>query len=201
MKIYVMRHGQTIQNAKSHVQGGGSDSALTSKGINMTLAAKRIIDTLNIERIYSGNLGRHLQTVNLINTNNIEHIIDEDLNEAHFGCYENKPIWLMYVKTFIANRYFGNPKTLSISYIMDSIKKSDPTKKVESSVEILNRVDKAMNKITKCGLNNVLIVSSGMYLEELIHKYNPEINFMRMKNCGVYLLDSENNFKVTTIYQ
>ena len=201
MKIYIMRHGQTIQNSKSHVQGGGSDSPLTKKGIKKTSEASKIIESLNIQMIFSGDLGRHLQTVSIVNKNNIKHIIDPNLNEANFGCFENKPIWLMYVKTFIKNRYLGNPKTLPISQIMDSIKKADKTHKVEGSEEILYRINIAMDKILKCSLDTVLIVSSGMYLETLIEKYNPESKFMRMKNCGIYLLDTDNNYKVTTIFE
>lgn len=201
MKIYIMRHGQTIQNSKSHVQGGGSDSALTEKGIKKTSEASKIIESLNIQRIYSGDLGRHLQTVSIVNKNGIEHIIDSNLNEANFGCFENKPIWLMYVKTFIKNRYLGNPKTLTISYIMDSIKKADKTSKVEGSKEILNRVNLAMENIQRSRLDSVLVVSSGMYLETLIEKYNPNTKFMRMKNCGIYLIDTDNNFKISTIYE
>lgn len=201
MKIYLMRHGKTLQNAHSYVQGGGSDSPLTNDGISRTLKAKEIIDTLGIERIYSGNLGRHLETVKLINTNNIEHIIDPNLNEALFGGFENTPIWLMYLKTFISAKYFGSPKNLSINFIMDSIKKADKTHSVESSSEILIRVDKAMDKILKCNLDSILIVSSGMYLETLISKYNRDIKFMRMKNCGIYCLDTNDNLKVSTIYE
>lgn len=201
MKIYIMRHGQTIQNSKSHVQGGGSDSSLTNYGISKTKEASKVIDSLNIQRIYSGDLGRHLQTVSIVNTNKIEHIIDSNLNEAHFGYFENKPIWLMYIITFFKNRFLGNPKTLPISQIMDSIKKADKTHKVEGSEEILYRINIAMDKILKCNLDTVLIVSSGMYLETLIEKYNPESKFMRMKNCGIYLLDTDNNYKVTTIFE
>ena len=201
MKIYVMRHGQTIQNSKSHVQGGGSDSPLTNKGIDGAKKAKTIIDELSIQRIYSGDLGRHLQTVSIINSNNIEHIIDPNLNEANFGCYENKPIWYMYIKTFITNKCIVNPKTLSISYIMDCIKKSDKTKKVESSIEIKQRINKTMSNILNCGLERILIVSSGMYLETMIEMYNPNIKFMRMKNCGIYLLDTDNSLKICTVYE
>lgn len=201
MKIYIMRHGQTIQNSKSHVQGGGSDSPLTKKGIKKTSEASKIIESLNIQMIFSGDLGRHLQTVSIVNKNNIKHIIDPNLNEANFGCFENKPIWLMYVKTFIKNRYLGNPKTLSISYVMDSIKNADKTSKVEGSKEILSRVDLAMKNILKYRLDRVLVVSSGMFLESLIEKYNPESKFMRMKNCGIYLIDTDNNYKVKTIYE
>jgi len=85
MIIFFIRHGETIWNKKRILQGH-KDSPLTPKG---KISAQKFGERLkkeNIEKIYSSDLGRCVQTAEIINRFlNVKLIKTAELRERNFG--------------------------------------------------------------------------------------------------------------------
>lgn len=85
MIIYFVRHGETIWNKKGLLQGH-KDSPLTLKGKNTAERKGKALNKENIEIIYSSDLGRCVQTSEIINQRlRIELIKTPELRERDFG--------------------------------------------------------------------------------------------------------------------
>lgn len=91
MIIYFVRHGETIWNRKGITQGH-KNSPLTLKGKN---SAKKLGEKLrkeNIEKIYSSDLGRCVQTAEIINRYlKVNLIITREMRERNFGDFNGYP--------------------------------------------------------------------------------------------------------------
>jgi broad specificity phosphatase PhoE len=85
MIIYFIRHGETEWNKKGIVQGY-KNSDLTSKGKNNAERLGKILRDKNIEKIYSSDLGRCVQTSEIINKwVKVKIIKVKKLRERNFG--------------------------------------------------------------------------------------------------------------------
>ena len=91
MKLYVVRHGQTLHNKLGLVQGN-TESDLSEKGIEDAKALRKLVSTLNIDVVISSPLKRALDTAKLITDNKYDIIIDERLIERSYGLGEGKPV-------------------------------------------------------------------------------------------------------------
>lgn len=89
MKLYVVRHGQTIAN-KEKVVSGDQESPLTIEGINQGKKLHEKFKLLKIDLVFSSPLLRAIDTAKLI-TNKVVYI-DNRLKERNYGLNEGKPI-------------------------------------------------------------------------------------------------------------
>ncbi|WXR61160.1 histidine phosphatase family protein [Peptostreptococcaceae bacterium AGR-M142] len=64
-KFFIVRHGQTYWN-KEHRSQGHKNSNLTEAGVNQALALGRRLKNIDFDYIYSSDLGRTIETTNLI---------------------------------------------------------------------------------------------------------------------------------------
>lgn len=89
--FYVMRHGETTDNALGLISGAGSDPHLTDLGREQARAAAVIFSKLPIlpDRIVTSALRRTHQTAELV-IGHAEFLIEPDLNERHLGEYDGK---------------------------------------------------------------------------------------------------------------
>ena len=86
--IYLVRHGQTEWNIKGKTQGHGN-SKLTQKGIDQAKALADSISSLPIDYIYSSDLGRAVETAEIIsNKFGLDVIETPALREMGFGKWE-----------------------------------------------------------------------------------------------------------------
>ena len=87
--FYIVRHGQTNWNILGKTQGHGN-SDLTAKGIEQAEElAKSMSENYNIDYIFSSDLGRAVQTAEILgNSLNIEVEKTEALREMGFGKWE-----------------------------------------------------------------------------------------------------------------
>ena len=53
MNIYIIRHGETNYNVERRFQGMWGDSRLTENGKAQVLAAKKLIENISFDHIYS----------------------------------------------------------------------------------------------------------------------------------------------------
>lgn len=66
MLIYIVRHPETEYNKKGLTQGHG-DSLLTQQGVEIAKKLGESLEDKNIQKIYSSDLGRCIQTSKIIN--------------------------------------------------------------------------------------------------------------------------------------
>lgn len=106
MRVYLIRHGESIGNELGIIQGQKNDFSLTEKGRNQ---AKRIAEKLaseKIDAIYSSDLKRAMETAEIIgNSHNIIPILDKRLRERDFGDLEDKKNllkdWKIHVRKIV----------------------------------------------------------------------------------------------------
>lgn len=65
MRLILLRHGETLWNIESRLQGH-ANSCLSPKGINQAIAIKNSIKLLSPSRIITSDLGRTIQTAEII---------------------------------------------------------------------------------------------------------------------------------------
>ena len=89
MKLYVVRHGQTLANTLQTVSGD-KESPLTIEGINQAKHLGEVFKDINFDVVFSSPLLRAIDTARLI-TNKTVHL-DERLIERDYGLNEGKLI-------------------------------------------------------------------------------------------------------------
>ena len=98
-RIYLMRHGQTVDNATGILAGSGTDSELNEIGVEQAEEAGKALDQLGIhfQAAYSSPLKRAQSTAKLVlacnETDNIQNVtIADDLKDIYWGKAEGQKI-------------------------------------------------------------------------------------------------------------
>ncbi|MCL2480449.1 MAG: histidine phosphatase family protein [Spirochaetaceae bacterium] len=89
-KLYLVRHGETVWNVEDKMQGV-KDSPLTEKGIDHARKLGKTLKNLSMEinKIYSSDLGRAFDTAKLIGESlELDIYKDERLRERNMGIFE-----------------------------------------------------------------------------------------------------------------
>ena len=87
-RIIIVRHGQTQWNIR-RIRQGHLDSELTEKGIDQAKALAQRLARENFSALYSSDLGRALQTAELIaDVTGHEILMDARLRERHLGIFQ-----------------------------------------------------------------------------------------------------------------
>ena len=90
MVIYIVRHPETEYNIKGLTQGH-KDSPLTKQGIKTAEKLGKLLEKRNISKIYSSDLGRCIQTSEIINKSlNVYISPKRELRERNHGDYNGK---------------------------------------------------------------------------------------------------------------
>lgn len=90
MEIYIVRHGETVWNAKKLLQGS-VDVELNENGRALAGETGERLETVHFDQIYSSPLIRAYETACLIRGHrNIPIIREERLRELSFGVYEGE---------------------------------------------------------------------------------------------------------------
>jgi broad specificity phosphatase PhoE len=131
--IYIVRHGETEHNINEIIQGQ-IDSPLTEKGKKQAKARAEDLKNMHFDAIFSSDLGRTVQTSQILKINRqLEINTTKLLREKFFGIYEGKP-----AKVFIADnqKLFEKRKHLTDAEKMQF--KYEPTQ--ESDAEAAARM-------------------------------------------------------------
>ncbi|WP_368489122.1 histidine phosphatase family protein [Clostridium sp. BJN0013] len=154
IKLYMVRHGETIWNIERKMQGGTKDSPLTKKGIEQANLLKNRMENINFDIIYSSPLERAVKTSRIVAAQrNVPIIKDDRLMEIDIGEWggltkeqarEKNPEQL--------NNFWTNPKM----YVPDT---------GESFIQVKIRVVSLIKEIiNKHEGKNVLIVTHTVVL-------------------------------------
>lgn len=113
MKVYLIRHGQTLYNA-AHICQGWCDVKLSENGENQAKELGENIKDIQFDKIIVSDLERAKQTARLIFGNDAEFEFDErlrELNNTHFAGRYSKDLREEYGERFIyaiRNFDYGN---------------------------------------------------------------------------------------------
>lgn len=90
MKVYIVRHGQIPNNALKRHTNPYED--LTELGIQQAKELSEKVKDINFDIIYVSPYLRAKHTAEIINSNNINVIVDERLKERDCGQLSNQPL-------------------------------------------------------------------------------------------------------------
>lgn len=91
MKLYVVRHGETVWNIENKVQGI-TDIDLTEKGIKDAENLKELVSTLNIDVVISSPLKRAKDTAKILIDSKLPINTDDRIIERDWGLNEGANI-------------------------------------------------------------------------------------------------------------
>lgn len=156
MRIYLVRHGETVWNVEKRLQGW-KDSSLTDNGLRNAERLAERLDGTRIDRIFSSDQRRALTTAEIIaKDRSIPIEILSSLRELNFGSWEGMTI------SEIEDKYPLEYNTY----------KNDPDKYIstdgESIGQLFDRAAKALKHIQSCGEENVLVVTHGVTIRALM---------------------------------
>lgn len=89
MKLFVVRHGETIRNIVGLVQGD-TESMLTEYGKEQARQVKEKLQGQTFDFVFSSPLSRAYQTAEIIMDGMLPITVDERLNERDYGDFEGK---------------------------------------------------------------------------------------------------------------
>ena len=176
MKIYFIRHGETLWNTMKIFQGT-SDSPLTEKGKNQAIKLGIRLKDIPFSNFYSSPMGRTIETSNLVlNGRDIKIKFLDEFKEISVGKMEGvkrEVFEKTYPKQY--HDFFFNPGEY------------DPTKYDGETYEnLIKRVEKGLKKITEKHNDNeiVAVVSHGVTLKAVFKIIN-NLSFEGLGGCPV----------------
>jgi probable phosphoglycerate mutase len=159
IKLYLVRHGQTLWNLEGRLQGW-KDSSLTNHGINQAKKAKKALEHIQFDALYSSDRGRTLQTATIITDDEKKIRKSSGLREMSFGEWEGQLI--EDVKDKYSENYWAlfnaADKYISIGG--------------EDYQSLKNRVIPEINKIIEENQGeNILIVSHALTIKTILSHF------------------------------
>ncbi len=181
MKFFIFRHGQTDWNAERRVQGH-TDIPLNEIGKREAELLKERLTNLNIQKVFSSDLSRALETAKISNPG-IEIEASSRLREAHFGEAEGK-IFTDVLKEF-GEEYFRTEPEFWNHRIAGG----------ETKREVIDRIWSFLNEIAQKGeFSSVGISSHGGVIRNIVHSLlPPETAKIEIPNCCVYQVIYKNS--------
>lgn len=176
MKVYIVRHGQSVNN-RDKLWSGWMDIPLTEKGVTDAKKARKVLAGVEFDKVYSSDLIRARKTLETA-LPGCEYETSPMLREVDAGNIAGKPIIpfteeekrLMNEKGYAA---FGG----------------------ETNEEFTDRVRGFMKKLEECDFENVAIFSHAGWLRrflDLVIGVSLPRESVRCKNCTVGVFEYEN---------
>ena len=176
MKLYVVRHGETIENANNCLVGR-INSSLTEKGIEQAKKVKEYFKDKTIDLIVSSPLDRCRQTAKIISDDIIPIYYSDSLLGRNHGEFTGKPR-----DSINFDEYWNYNK--NIQY-----------KKAESVKDLYDRIAKLMDDLKgEFKDKSIIIVTHSGVMRVLYYYFNgiPEngiLSEITIKNCEVFEYD------------
>ena len=176
MKLYVVRHGETLENANNCLVGR-LNSSLTEEGINQAKKVSEYFKDKNIDLIVSSPLDRCKQTSEIISNENIPIIYSDSLLGRDHGEFTGKP-----KESINFDEYWNYNKNIKYE-------------KAESVKDLYNRVAKLVEEIKeKYYDKNIIIVTHSGIMRVLYYYFkgipdNGILSEITIRNCEVFEYD------------
>ncbi|MGL4642394.1 MAG: histidine phosphatase family protein [Cetobacterium sp.] len=163
LRIYFVRHGETIWNTLKIFQGR-SNSPLTELGIEQAKKLSVFLKDIEFNKVYSSPQERAMQTTKLIlGDRNIDIVSIDEFQEINMGKVEGIPREDFEKNYPIEYHNFWN----------NAIDYNPSAYEGESYQEILERVQIGLNKlINENSSGNILVISHGVTLKAIFNIIN-----------------------------
>lgn len=198
--LYFMRHGKTILNTLTRVQGW-CDSPLTDAGVQVAKDAAAGLADIKFDYVYSSDRLRAVETANIVleankATGPMEVIPVEGLREINFGKYEgdlDAVMWGDVIEKFGFSNMeeFGTfmaTEENATDKAFDAIAELDETGMAETSAECKERlmasVEAIVKEVSEQGGGNVLIVGHGAAIVNILSNISGEY-VGELKNASI----------------
>lgn len=187
MKLYFIRHGETVWNTQAKLQGK-SDIPLNEKGVALARLTGEALSDVHFEAVYSSPLKRALQTAQLVaKETDAPVVVDRRLEEIGFGIWEGLSCH---------RDHYEIPSESFQAFFTDPFH-YEPPKDGERIQEVCDRTADFLEELLKEKRDqdiNVLISSHGCTLRALMNYFYQDHteNFWRghvPPNCGVCIVD------------
>lgn len=206
--IYLIRHGKTMFNTTSQVQGW-SDTPLTQVGIEGAQAAAIGLANVPFVAAYTSDLGRARSTAKIIleqgNRQGLTLIDDARFREWNYGGFEGRPDVEMWTPLFeqqgmVFDKTWANwPEfvaKMSDRDIANAIHNSDPMGWAENYEQIESRLKSGILDVIKAteqqGGGNVMLVAHGGAIISILDIFAPGEGKVDIGNSSVSILKYEN---------
>ena len=206
LKIYIIRHGQTVSNVKEIVQGW-SDSHLTEQGIYQARCTAIGLKDVPFSACYSGDLIRQKETARIIleenaSSSDLPIISDPHFREMYYGNYEKGPYAAMYkpltdqfsLDLSEIDKLYDH---LTCTQLFDAMADNDPDGLTEHADEVAIRMFKGIKRIVneQPDGGNVLLAASSCCTADLIEYLFPEVTvYTLIRNCSVSIIRYEDDY-------
>lgn len=188
MKIYLVRHGETLFNLKGLIQGW-CDSPLTQKGIQQSLVVGKTLQEIPFTHAYCSTSPRTLDTLkNILQDRDIPYTQLEGLKEMNFGSLEGDKESVVFAKDSGISHQIGFH-----AYGGDDIN------------DVSKRMYETLEDIAKHNSGSVLVISHGGAIFNFLLEIDKDkiLNYINEKgslpNCSITVLEYDGKFHVETI--
>ena len=183
MKIYLVRHGQTLFNQQKKVQGW-CDSPLTQEGIQQAVAVSKTLQSISFEYAYNSTSERAMDTMHyILQDRSVPHAYVKGLKELNFGSLEGEKEADVFTDISVYEKGFE-------MYGGETL----PT--------CNQRFMACLETIAKSHVGNVLVVAHGGVIMSVLN-YLDEAQFMKhmqevgdVENCSVTILEYTDHFEI-----
>lgn len=183
MKIYLVRHGQTLFNQQKKVQGW-CDSPLTQEGIQQAIAVSKTLQSISFECAYSSTSERAMDTMHyILQDRSVPYAYVKGLKELNFGSLEGEKEADVFTDISVYEKGFE-------MYGGETL----PT--------CNQRFMTCLETIAKSHTDNVLVVAHGGVIMGALRCLD-EARFMKhmqevgdIENCSVTILEYTDHFEI-----
>jgi broad specificity phosphatase PhoE len=193
--IYLVRHGESESN-RDGIISGHDNPPLTNMGRKQVKDAKKALQSVKFDVVYSSDLQRARETVEIIAETPIPpHRQLKNLRERNFGSIDGKPD--KYLEGYVeARKRMSEDDNWQYKHVAS----------MESDQEILYRFSNELEKIARSHPGKTILIGShGSLIRSLLRRhqnilYN-EAHSVPFKNAGyVKLIYDGKRFKVLEVY-
>lgn len=198
LKLYLMRHGETVWNVKKKFQGQ-LNSPLTEKGTAKLEETAEELKNINFQSVYTSKMGRAVESAEIIlrkNKRNLESPLKinsmMEFNEIYFGIWQGmtyEEIKKEYPEEY--ERYFNNPG----KYEAWSIGGEDLEEGLERFIKGIEKIISFEKR--EEGSGNILVVTHGtvleLYLNYLENRKISELDERKLIGNGEYKVIARRN--------
>lgn len=211
IKIYLMRHGQTILNRAGRTQGW-CDGVLTKEGIEVAINVGFGLRDIEFKNVYSSDLGRARKTAQIVIKENaaskdLRLQEREGLREVYFGKYEAGYDKVMH-DDILNYLNVSSPEEAEKKYdfqkaFCDTCAILDETKEAEDYNTAITRVMNELNQICRENADeggNILIVAHGGIIRLIIDYFDKSFNIRNIDNSSISMISyRDGEFKVESV--
>lgn len=194
--IYLVRHGQSVDNA-SGLQSGWSATPLTALGQRQAAAIGLKLTAIDFAATYSSGSVRAAQTLTAIlaaRTGSLSAQVAPEFREWGVGSFDQKPgSVIQAAEAKILKTKAANVWKFTDEQRFNALAKADPTKKTENWLQFKNRILLGVSKVKASNKSGqVLVVSHGYVIKHLIKLLTGSYTSLPISNTAVTVLQFAN---------